>query len=60
MASNDTVYTPVIKKIREEKHDLSYHLASGRAKNFEEYQRIAGKIEGLVSAEELLSIVVYI
>ena len=30
------------------------HLSSGRPKNFEEYQRLVGKIEGLSIARELL------
>ena len=39
MSRNETVYTPVIKKIQEEMDTLSDYLASGRPKNFEEYQR---------------------
>ena len=30
------------------------YLSSGRPKNFEEYQRLVGKIEGLSIARELL------
>ena len=52
MSRNDTIYTHLIKKINEEIDVISYHLASGRATNFEEYQRLVGKIEGLVSARE--------
>jgi|TARA_R110002126_G_scaffold288580_1_gene442456 hypothetical protein len=54
MSRNDTIYTHLIKKINEEIDVISYHLASGRAVNFEEYQRLVGKIEGFVSAKELL------
>jgi len=54
MSRNDTIYTHLIKKINEEIDVISYHLASGRATNFEEYQRLVGKIEGLVTARELL------
>jgi|TARA_R110000751_G_scaffold39051_5_gene93098 hypothetical protein len=54
MASNETVYTPILKKIKEESDVVTYHMASGRLSNFEEYQRLVGKIEGLSIATELL------
>ena len=54
MSRNETVYTPIIKKIQEEMDTLSDYLASGRPKNFEEYQRLVGKIEGLSISRELL------
>jgi len=54
MSRNETVYTPVIKKIQEEMDTLSDYLSSGGPKNFEEYQRLVGKIEGLSIARELL------
>ena len=33
---------------------VTAHLSSGRPSNFEEYQRLVGKIEGLSIARELL------
>ena len=54
MSKNETIYTYIIKKIREESDAVSVHLASGRVKNFEEYQRLVGKIEGLSISIELL------
>ena len=33
---------------------ISDYLSSGRPNNFEEYQRLVGKIEGLSIARELL------
>jgi len=33
---------------------LSNYLSSGRPKNFDEYQRLVGKIEGLSISRELL------
>jgi hypothetical protein len=54
MSKNETIYTYIIKKIREESDAVSFHLASGRVKNFEEYQRLVGKIEGLSISIELL------
>jgi len=54
MSRNETIYTPVIKKIQEEMDAVTDHLSSGRPNNFEEYQRLVGKIEGLSIARELL------
>lgn len=54
MSRNETVYTPVIKKIQEEMDATTDHLSSGRPRNFEEYQRLVGKIEGLSIAREFL------
>ena len=54
MSKNETIYTYIIKKVREESDTVSFHLASGRVKNFEEYQRLVGKREGLSIATELL------
>ena len=51
---NETIYTPILKKIKEEKEAVTIHMANGRPKNFEEYQRLVGKIEGLSIARELL------
>ena len=54
MSKNETVYTPIIKKIQGEMDILSNYLSSGRPKNFDEYQRLVGKIEGLSISRELL------
>ena len=54
MSNNETVYTHIIKKVQEEIDAISDHLSSGRPSNFEEYQRLVGKIEGLSIARELL------
>ena len=54
MSKNETLFTPVIKKIQEEMNVISDYLSSGRPNNFEEYQRLVGKIEGLSIARELL------
>ena len=52
MSRNETVYTPVIKKIQEEMDATTDHLSSGRPKNFEEYQRLVGRLEGLQFIED--------
>jgi hypothetical protein len=54
MSRNETVYTYIIKKVQEEMDVVSDYLSSGRPNNFEEYQRLVGKIEGLSIAKELL------
>jgi hypothetical protein len=54
MSKNETIYTYIIKKVQEEVDVVSDHLSSGRPNNFEEYQRLVGKIEGLSIARELL------
>ena len=54
MSKNETIYTYIIKKVQEEIDVVSDHLSSGRPNNFEEYQRLVGKIEGLSIARELL------
>ena len=54
MSKNETIYTYIIKKVREEIDVVSDYLSSGRPKNFEEYQRLVGKIEGLSISKELL------
>ena len=48
------LYTYIIKKVQEELDVVSDYLSSGRPKNFEEYQRLVGKIEGLSISKELL------
>ena len=54
MARNETIYTPIIKKVQEEMDAITDYISSGRPKNFEEYQRLVGKMEGLSIARELL------
>ena len=54
MSRNETVYTYIIKKVQEEMDVVSDYLSSGRPNNFEEYQSLVGKIEGLSIAKELL------
>ena len=49
---NETIYTPILKKIKEEKEAVTIHKANGRPKNFEEYQRLVGRIEGLNFLED--------
>ena len=52
MARNETIYTPILKKIGEERQAVVTHMASGSPKNFEEYQRLVGRIEGLNFLED--------
>ena len=54
MSKNETIYTYIIKKVQEEIDVVSDHLSSGRPNNYEEYQRLVGKIEGLSISRELL------
>ena len=54
MSKNETIYTHIIKKVQEEMDIVSNYLSSGRPNNFEEYQRLVGKIEGLSISKELL------
>jgi hypothetical protein len=54
MSKKETIYTHIIKKVQEEMDIVSNYLSSGRPKNFEEYQRLVGKIEGLSISKELL------
>ena len=49
---NETIYTSILKKIKEEKEAVTIHMANGRPKNFEEYQRLVGRIEGLNFLED--------
>ena len=44
---SDNVLALLRKKIDDEVSALSNHLASGAAKDMEEYRRMCGKIEGL-------------
>jgi len=54
MSSNETIYTHIIKKVQEEIDAVSNHISSGRPNNFEEYQRLVGKIQGLSIAQDML------
>ena len=54
MSRNETIYSPILKKVQEEMDAVTDYLSSGRPKNFEEYQRLVGKIEGLSITRELL------
>ena len=54
MSKNETIYTYIIKKVQEEVDAVTDHLSSGRPNNFEEYQRLVGKIEGLSISREVL------
>jgi|TARA_B100000900_G_C20018062_1_gene488732 hypothetical protein len=46
------------KQLRQYMNDLTDSVALGNAKNFDEYQRFVGQIEGLAIAErELLNLV---
>jgi hypothetical protein len=49
---NETIYTPILKKIGEERDVVINYMASGRPKNYEEYQRLVGRLEGLLFIEE--------
>ena len=52
MSKNETIYTPILKKIEEEKNAVIGHMASGRPQNYQEYQRLVGRIEGLSFLQE--------
>tara|TARA_R100001015_G_C4617224_1_gene173456 strand:+ start:1250 stop:1444 length:195 start_codon:yes stop_codon:yes gene_type:complete len=57
MSNPETIYTPILKKIQEEKNAVINHMASGRPNNYQEYQRLVGRIEGLSFLEdEVLSL----
>jgi len=54
---NETIYTPILKKIKEERDVVISYMASGRPNNYQEYQRLVGRIEGLSFLEdEVLSL----
>ena len=42
----------LLRKLRERQHDLSQSLASGRANDYVQYQRIVGEISGVNFAEQ--------
>jgi hypothetical protein len=52
MSKNETIYTPILKKIEEEKNAVIGHMASGRPQSYQEYQRLVGRIEGLSFLQE--------
>ena len=43
MSRNETIYTPVIKKIQEEMDAVTDHLSSGRPSNFENIKDLSEK-----------------
>ena len=48
------LYELLLKRIREMLNEGADHLALGGAKNFEDYQRLVGRIEGLSIIERAL------
>ena len=44
----------LLKRIREMLNEGADHLALGGAKNFEDYQRVVGRIEGLSLIERVI------
>jgi len=52
MNKNETVYTPIIKKIQEMRYDWSNYVSNGGASSFEEYRETCGKIEATKQIEE--------
>ena len=54
----DTLHVLLKKALRDSMNEAADHLATGGAKNYEEYCNVVGKIEGLAFAErELLDLV---
>jgi hypothetical protein len=51
MAEPLTEYTPLKIKIREYMNAAADHMASGGCMNFDEYQRMVGKVEALALVE---------
>ena len=52
MSKNETVYTPIIKKIQEMRYDWSNYISNGGASSYEEYRETCGKIEATKQIEE--------
>jgi hypothetical protein len=52
MNKNETVYTPIIKKIQEMRYDGSNYVSNGGASSYEEYRETCGKIEATKQIEE--------
>ncbi len=48
---NKSVFDVLVGKIREYMNEGADHLSTGGAKNFEDYQRLVGRIEGLAIME---------
>ena len=48
---SEDVLSLLKKKIREQMNEVAAHLAVGSAKDFEEYRKMCGIIEGLAWAE---------
>jgi hypothetical protein len=47
----ETIYKPLKDKLRDYMNSAADHLACGGATNFDEYQRMVGKIEALALIE---------
>ena len=52
MSRNETVYTPIINKLQEMRHDWSNYISNGGASSYEEYRETCGKIEATKQIEE--------
>lgn len=48
----DTIFTYLLRSINERKHALQEGLASGGAKNYEEYCRMVGEYSALQRVED--------
>ena len=52
MSRNETIYTPILGKIKEMKDAWSSYITSGGASSHEDYRYTCGKIEALNILEE--------
>ena len=43
----ESIFAPIKKRIRDYMNEAADHLASGGAQNFEEYQRMVGRVDAL-------------
>jgi len=53
---NETVYTPILRKIEEMRNAWSVFITSGGATSHEDYRHTCGKIEALNILEEEVQI----
>lgn len=54
---NETIYTPILNKIKEMRNSWSSYITSGGASSLEDYRYTCGKIEALnVLEEEILAL----
>ena len=44
---SESIFAPIKKRIRDYMNEAADHLASGGAQNFEEYQRMVGRVHAL-------------